>query len=121
MLPTTRPHRTNWLTMGHGARPTPRAGADMTGRRRRDDWWEDHRDTQGGRHEIWPDAQAGFAGDGYGNAGPAGQEYAGQQPDGAVPGYGAQAYGAQQYGAQQYGTQGYGGQGYGGQEYGAQG
>src|SRR5262249_2734356 len=28
VLPTGRPHRTNWLTMGRAARPTPRGGYD---------------------------------------------------------------------------------------------
>jgi len=88
--------------------------ADMTGRRRRGDGWEDHRDGQGGRRDIWPDGPAGDWTD-------RGQGYAGQQPDGAVPGYGAQAYGAQEYGTQGYGSQGYGTQEYGTQGYGTQG
>lgn len=87
--------------------------ADMTGRRRRGDGWEDHRDGQGGRRDIWPDGPAGDWTD-------RGQGYAGQQPGGAVPGYGAQAYGAQGYGSQGYGTQEYGTQGYGDAAAGAQ-
>src|ERR1700722_18575982 len=56
MSVTRRPLRPTWLTMGRRGKPYTEIGADMSGRRRRDDGWDDgHQDAQDDRRDPWAD------------------------------------------------------------------
>src|SRR5579863_805903 len=63
ILTSGRSRRRTWLTMAWWGKPGTEIGADMSGRRRRDDGWDDGRpegDAQGsGGPDPWLDGGAG--------------------------------------------------------------
>src|SRR6202034_2678308 len=64
MSVTRPPLRLTWLTMGRRGKPYTEIGADMSGRRRRNDGWDDgHIDAQDQRRDPWADSSVDEWGD----------------------------------------------------------